>query len=168
MIMEDKIFDETKKSYSKLKEQIRMLKKEIQWLRGLIPGNGEAKPEGPKTIENYTSLDFCKEFQKLFKEHVGKGYHISNFGSAGTAMKKIMTAFQNEGEDNKAVLEFIKWGVKQETYDHKYMTIGYLSTLIQDYRMKGIQLPKKEEPKVEKQDVDKQKMKELMARRLKK
>lgn len=169
--MEDKIFEQTKKTFSRLREQIQMLKKENQMLRGLIPGNEPAKVDGPKILENYNSLDFIKEFQKLFKEYIGKGYHISNFGSAGTAMKKIISAFYNENETNKDILEFLKWGVRQETHDHKYMTIGYLTTLIQDYRMKDIKLSKKYEEQdniIEDYEIDEQKFDELMFRRLKK
>jgi hypothetical protein len=52
----------------------------------------EKKVSGPKTVDAYNSLDFCKQFQELYRKVHGVGYHINNFASASTAMKKVIDA----------------------------------------------------------------------------
>lgn len=161
--MKDPLFENTTKAFRKKTEEITMLKREVKMLRDLLSNKEEKpKPTVNKTIDDFNGLDFCKEFQKLYKAHYGVGFNITNFGTASTSMNKVIEAFRAEGQTNTDVLEFLKWGVKRKTHTNGYMTIGYLNVIIQDYRMETLAKPVEESIEVQ---VDPEKLKNITANR---
>jgi Cu/Zn superoxide dismutase len=166
--MDDPMFEHTKKSFLQLKEQIKMLKKENTMLRNLLNDKESKVKTIPslRTIEEYNPLDFCKEFQKLYKKEYNVGFHIHNFGSSTASMRKVIDAFQQDNESNNAVLEFLTWAVKRKTHTGHFMNIGYLSTLIQTYRTERL-TKNTVEPKVSVDNIDKERLAQIIAKRSK-
>lgn len=160
----DPIFEHDRREFLRMQHELKLARYEIKQLEQIVVEKKETKkvPANQKTIDDYTAIDFCKTFQKLFKEHYGKGFHITRWSSTGESMKKVMKAFYDEGGSNRDVMEFIKWSVKQKTHSGTYMNIGYLNFIIQDYRMYHI---KKAEVQYNKNEADPERIKKVLERR---
>lgn len=124
--MNDPIFDHDREYVLRLKEELKMAKKEIAMLRKCM------KTETPQEAPS-SAMTLTKTFQKLYREAHKVGYVITNWATQNMAMKTLCEIFTKEGLKDEDVVEFLKWAVKQKTHTGGFMTIPYLRVVVQDY-----------------------------------
>ena len=157
--MLDPVFDHDKRFVEKLKEEIKWLKKENTMLRSTKTKLKAS--DDPVSKKALNAIDYCKMFQKFFKEHYGQSLHIYKWAVAGESMKKVMQAFKDDNYNESDIVSFLRWAAGQLTHTGSYMNIGYLNAIVQDYKMFHM---KPVEKKVT-QEIDKDKLRNILTRK---
>ena len=114
------------------KTQIFLMENQIKTLHKYLKTGKDPKKD--KGIESHP-LKLVKLYMTLYKQSVGVGLYINNWPNAVTAMSKVIAAFEEEGQ-TPDIQNFLQWAVQQRTHTGEYVPIGYLSALIQEYRVK--------------------------------
>ena len=117
----------------KSRDQIILLENQIKTLHKYLKTGKEPKKDN-KGIESHP-LKVVKLYMTLYKQAVGVGLYINNWPNTVTAMSKVISAFEEEGQTHD-IQNFLQWAVQQRTHTGEYVPIGYLSALIQEYRIK--------------------------------
>lgn len=142
--MKDLIYLADKQEFLRLREELKMKGKQIVQLRKIIKEMESEKVQvNSQPLPNPVKL--VKIFMQLYKNKYNIGYYISNWATAAVTMQKVISAFYSEGETNIEIEEFFKWAIIQKLHTGATMRLGYLPTIIQDYRdhLLSSPLPKK-------------------------